>query len=159
VVLARRLPNLRLAAPSAGPEPIVVRAAPVAEHVALADAHQHAAARQALQCRRAVDERVDEWVVLAGGGGAHDAPQDARALVLAAARTDRHAKKRIAGRSRGLERKGKTIRFHNQWYPGNFCKFGFVGICKIWGPKRFFLNELEKSIDFRKFILLLYPFS
>jgi hypothetical protein len=110
VVLARRLPNLRLAAPSAGPEPIVVRAAPVAEHVAPADAHQHAAARQALQCRRAVDERVDEWVVLAGGGGAHDAPQDARALVLAAARTDRHAKKgSLEGRGDWKEREKRFV--------------------------------------------------
>jgi hypothetical protein len=80
VALAGRLPNLRLAAPSAGPEPVVVRAAAVAEHVALADAHEHAAARQALQRRRAVNERVDERVVLAGGGGAHDAPQAAQAL-------------------------------------------------------------------------------
>jgi hypothetical protein len=80
VALAGRLPNLRLAAPSAGPEPVVVQAAAIAENVALADAHEHAAARQALQRRRAVNERVDEGVVLAGGGGAHDAPQAAQAL-------------------------------------------------------------------------------
>jgi hypothetical protein len=80
VALAGRLPNIRLAAPAAGLEPVIVRAAAVAEHVALADAHEHAAAGQAVQRRRAVHERVDERVVLARGGGAHDAPQAAQAL-------------------------------------------------------------------------------
>ncbi|XBH73314.1 hypothetical protein VPH35_100433 [Triticum aestivum] len=80
VALPRRLPNVGLPAPPAGPEPVVVGAAAVAEHVALADAHQHAPARQGVQARRAVHERVDERVVLPGGGRAHDAPQARQAL-------------------------------------------------------------------------------
>jgi hypothetical protein len=80
VPLLRRLPYLRLAAPPARREPVVVGAAAVAEHVALADAHEHAVARQRVERRRAVHERVDERVVLARGGRAHDAPQAPEAL-------------------------------------------------------------------------------
>ncbi|XBH95417.1 hypothetical protein VPH35_085981 [Triticum aestivum] len=80
VPLPRRLPNVGLPAPPARPEPVVVGAAAVAEHVALADAHQHTPARQGVQPRRTVHERVDERVVLPGGGRAHDAPQAGQAL-------------------------------------------------------------------------------
>jgi len=77
----RRLPKLRLAGPSASPEPVVVRAAPVAEHVALGDAHEHAGARQGRQGRGAVHQGVDERVVVPRGGRrAHDAPQGRQAL-------------------------------------------------------------------------------
>jgi hypothetical protein len=80
VSLAGRLPNLCLAGPPAGPEPVVVGAAAVAEDVALADAHEHAAARQGRQRRGAVNEGVDERVVLPRGGRAHEAPQGPQAL-------------------------------------------------------------------------------
>ncbi|WVZ92510.1 hypothetical protein U9M48_038567 [Paspalum notatum var. saurae] len=80
VALAGRLPDLGVAGPAAGPEAVVVGAAAVAEHVALADADEHAAARQGRQRRRGVHEGVDERVVLARGGGAHDAPEGAEAL-------------------------------------------------------------------------------
>ncbi|WVZ92509.1 hypothetical protein U9M48_038566 [Paspalum notatum var. saurae] len=82
VALAGRLPDLGVAGPAAGPEAVVVCAAAVAEHVALADADEHAAARQGRQRRRGVHEGVDERVVHARGGGAHDAPEGAEALAL-----------------------------------------------------------------------------
>uniref|UniRef100_A0A8R7TMY0 Uncharacterized protein n=1 Tax=Triticum urartu TaxID=4572 RepID=A0A8R7TMY0_TRIUA len=75
VPLPRRLPHLRLGRPPAGPEPVVVGAAAVAEHVGLGHAHEDAPARQGLEPRRAVRERVDERVVLPRCGRARDAPQ------------------------------------------------------------------------------------
>jgi len=77
----RRLPKLCLAGPPACPEPVIVRAAPVAEHVAFGDAHEHAGARQGHQGQGAVHQGVDERVVVpCGGRRAHDAPQGRQAL-------------------------------------------------------------------------------
>ncbi|KAK3130268.1 hypothetical protein QOZ80_6BG0491140 [Eleusine coracana subsp. coracana] len=68
------LEDLHLPGPPAGPEPVPVRAAAVADHVLLRDAHEHAVARHRVQRRRAVGERVDPGVVDARGARAHHPP-------------------------------------------------------------------------------------
>ncbi|CAL5026122.1 unnamed protein product [Urochloa decumbens] len=74
VALPGRLDDLHLPAPPARPERLAVRAAAVAEHVLLREAHENAPARQRAQRRRAARERVDPGVVEASGRRGHDAP-------------------------------------------------------------------------------------
>ncbi|CAL5087973.1 unnamed protein product [Urochloa decumbens] len=81
VALPGHLEHLHLPVPPAGPEPLGVRAAAVADHILLGEADEHAPAREPPQRRRAGSQRVDPGVVLhARGARVHRAPHGDHAL-------------------------------------------------------------------------------
>ncbi|CAL5081811.1 unnamed protein product [Urochloa decumbens] len=81
VALPGHLEHLHLPVPPAGPEPLGVRAAAVADHILLGEADEHAPAREPPQRRRAGSQRVDPGVVVhARGARAHRAPHGHHAL-------------------------------------------------------------------------------